>query len=254
MKSKRKIKLKNTTYEVGSHTIHALISEKAMFKQKPAIILVHGIISASYMSPVGEYLASFFNVYNIDLPGFGESTKPAKAYSLERHAAVIAQFVKQLRLKKPVLLGNSYGCQVIIRFAARYPDLLSKAILAGPTVDKYARSPFSQMKAYVQDTLREPEWQRKLALKEYIKAGVGRIAATVRDSLRDQPEKYLPKIKAPVLVVRGEHDPFVSREWAFAVLRLLPDGTYREIPGKGHTVNSNAPSQLANLVTDFVLH
>lgn len=250
----KKVKLKDVMYPVGGQLLHACISENRSFRRKPAIILVHGIISGKYMSPVGEYLASKFNVYNIDLPGFGDSTKPKETYTIDQHAAVIAEFINRLHLKKPVLLGNSYGCQVIIRFAANYPGMLSKAVLAGPTVDQYARNIFSQIRAYLQDTRYEPAWQGKVAFYEYLKAGLGRIIVTIQESLRDRPERFLKKISVPVLVVRGGKDPFVSRKWSKKLIRLLPHGSYKEITGKGHTVNSNSPRRLATLVTDFIAH
>jgi 2-hydroxy-6-oxonona-2,4-dienedioate hydrolase len=218
-----------------------------------SIILVHGLgISSIYLMPVAEVLAKRYSVYLPDLPGFGKSEKPLKVLNIKEHAISLAEFMDALHLQKMILLGNSFGCQVIAEFAVLFPERVSSVIFVGPTVNPEERSVFKQGRALLADTKLEPKWQRKVANKDYMKAGVVRTLKTGWDSLSDKIEEKLPHVQSPVLVVRGTKDPFVSGNWARTVTNLLPNGRLVEIEGKGHTLNSNAPELLAREVTQFL--
>jgi len=70
--------------------------------------------------------------------------------------------------------------------------------------------------------------------------------------LRDRMENRLPKVIAPVLVVRGDRDPIVSESWAEQVARLAPQGRLIVVPGAAHTMNHYRVEQLAQLVEWFL--
>lgn len=59
--------------------------------QSPAVALVHGLgLSGRYMLPTARHLAPHFPVYVPDLPGFGDSSKPAKALDVPALADALA--------------------------------------------------------------------------------------------------------------------------------------------------------------------
>jgi pimeloyl-ACP methyl ester carboxylesterase len=66
--------------------------------------------------------------------------------------------------------------------------------------------------------------------------------------ISDPVERKLHELRVPTVVVRGEHDPIVSLEWATEVAQTLPDARLVEIPRTGHTVNWSAPKELAEVV------
>ncbi len=82
--------------------------------------------------------------------------------------------------------------------------------------------------------------------------GLKRLFKTAVVVLGDKIELKLPNINATILVIKGGLDPFVSDEWARRVRDLLPKGQLVEIPGKGHTLNSNAPSELSSVITRYL--
>jgi pimeloyl-ACP methyl ester carboxylesterase len=71
--------------------------------------------------------------------------------------------------------------------------------------------------------------------------------------VRDRPERRLAAVAAPTLVVRGERDAIVSREWARRVAAGVRDGRLAEVPTSAHAVNYAAPDALASLVREHVL-
>jgi 2-hydroxy-6-oxonona-2,4-dienedioate hydrolase len=55
-------------------------------------------------------------------------------------ADALAAWLGAMRLRRPVLLGNSFGCQIIVDLAARHPRSLAAAILQGPTAPPEERT------------------------------------------------------------------------------------------------------------------
>ena len=62
-----------------------------------------------------------FNCIAIDLPGSGESDKPAGPYSTEGHAGQVAAFLGAIGIERAHVAGMSFGGAVGIHLAARHP-------------------------------------------------------------------------------------------------------------------------------------
>jgi 2-hydroxy-6-oxonona-2,4-dienedioate hydrolase len=88
--------------------------------------------------------------------------------------------------------------------------------------------------------------------EDYRKCGYGRLLRTFHHQLHDPIEAKLPQIRAPVLVVRGQHDPICGPNWAAEVARRLPDGRHAEIPGVSHTLVYTSPEELAGVTLMFL--
>lgn len=64
-------------------------------------------------------------------------------------------------------------------------------------------------------------------------------------------EHLLPKVVAPTLIAGGEHDearPATLREFA----RRMPDATYRMVPGSGHWVENDRPTEHLALLRSWL--
>ena len=59
-------------------------------------------------------------------------------------------------------------------------------------------------------------------------------------------------IQAPVLVIRGEHDPITHHEWCEIIVCLCPRGQLLVIPDVAHTLVTVAPVQLAEATRVFL--
>lgn len=150
-------------------------------------------------------------------------------------ADALAAWMQAAGLGRAALVGNSFGCQVIVELAARHPDQVTCTVLQGPTMDPAARSLGRQTWRWLRDTVQErPDpWAR---LRDYRDAGLRRVLATYRLALRDRVEGKLPRVLAPTLVVRGPDDPIVSQVWAETVADLLPAGQLVVTDAGAHTL------------------
>ena len=74
-----------------------------------------------------------FRTFIPDLPGYGYSSKPKDAeYTLDFMVAALEGFVENLSLKDVILIGNSLGGAICIRFALNNPKLVQKLVLMAP--------------------------------------------------------------------------------------------------------------------------
>jgi 2-hydroxy-6-oxonona-2,4-dienedioate hydrolase len=94
------------------------------------VVLVHGLgLSGRYMLPLVVELAADHAVFLPDLPGFGDSSHPHEVLDVDGLADALAAWIEALRLQRPALLGNSFGCQIIVALAAHHPWSVERAIL-----------------------------------------------------------------------------------------------------------------------------
>jgi pimeloyl-ACP methyl ester carboxylesterase len=96
------------------------------------ILLIHGLsrTGARDWAQVIPALADSYDVYALDLPGFGESDKGNHLYSPSNYVRVLDALFGE-RLKRPVtLVGHSMGGVVALAYAAAYPDRVHRLIVA----------------------------------------------------------------------------------------------------------------------------
>lgn len=245
--------MRSEWFEVNDWHMYTRVALDQARPDAPTVVLVHGLgLSSRYLRPTTAHFAPHYQVYAPDLPGFGKSTKPQQFFSVEELTDALVAWMDVARIDRPVLLGNSLGCQVIVDLAVRYPHRVAAAVLQGPTVDPHARSWSQQMIRLLHDGLYEPPSHSINLIVDYPKCGVRRFLATFRNSLYDRIEEKLPQVQAPTLVVRGTNDPIVPQQWAEEACHLLTNGHLAVVPGASHTMVYAFPLELLRVVRPFI--
>ena len=258
MKKRASVGGKNETLEsrwinVGDQLFHYKASVNPTNRNRPPIILVHGLgVSSRYMMPTAARLAPHRTIYAPDLPGFGRSSKPPRPLNITELADALLGWMELLGIDRAALLANSIGCQIVVDLALRRPELVQQLVLVSPTVDRESRTVFRSFMRLLLDVPRERLSLAFIATLDYLRAGLGRTALTFGYAIQDQIEERLGGVRQPVLVVRGQHDPVVPARWAEEVNRLLPAGRLVVIKGAAHAVNHNSPEELSQVVLDFL--
>jgi 2-hydroxy-6-oxonona-2,4-dienedioate hydrolase len=246
-------RLRSEWIRVGSLLMQARVSVSLNPSGSLPLVLVHGIgVASRFMVPIAEVLAPYHRVYAPDLPGFGESAKPAHALNLAELTDALAGWTKVIGLESAAFLGNSFGCQIVVELAVRYPDLVERVVLQGPTVDPKARTASRQIARLLRNSRYEPVSHGLISAREYPRCGLRRLVKTAKYALEDRIEEKLPRVRVPALVVRGSKDPIVPQQWAEEVAQLLPMGKLAVVPGAPHTVVYDAPLELARVVRPFL--
>src|SRR5262249_37012817 len=90
-----------------------------------------------YFRPVIDALAKDYELYALDLPGYGESDRPspmAFSYELGAYADLVAHVMAELELPRADVLGASMGGGVAVTLAARHPDRVQRLVAVSPAV------------------------------------------------------------------------------------------------------------------------
>jgi 2-hydroxy-6-oxonona-2,4-dienedioate hydrolase len=219
----------------------------------PPVILIHGfVLAGDYMMPAAEELAPFARTYVPDLPGYGLSGRPCQPLDLTYLGDRLAEWMEHVKLHSAHFIGNSFGCQVLVDFAARHAAYVQRLVLQGPTGDPAARSVVKQLIRLVRNSRIESPGLGILMIRDYWRAGLRGIATTTRMALGDRQEPKLPHISAPTLVVRGSRDVLVPQVWAERMVRLLPHGQLLVMPGLAHTITYTAPAMFVDAIRPFL--
>jgi pimeloyl-ACP methyl ester carboxylesterase len=141
--------------------------------------------------PLAAKLADHHPVHVIDLPGFGLSSDPGRVLNVAEHADHLADWLEATGLPPVVVLGNSFGCQVAVDLAVRYPDLVRALVLVGPTIDPAARTAFRQILRWLGDTALEDPLQLPILARDLRDAGLHRVVETLAHALHDPVEYKL---------------------------------------------------------------
>jgi pimeloyl-ACP methyl ester carboxylesterase len=99
---------------------------------KPLLLLHNGGTSHEIWSDVIPSLASDFEVFAIDLPGFGKSPWPDGGCDLASYTNTIANFIKHFNLGPFCIASNCMGSAIAMCLAREYQDLVQCLILVNP--------------------------------------------------------------------------------------------------------------------------
>ena len=99
------------------------------------LILLHGLgATSASMLPAFWDLAKDHRVIAPDLPGFGESGKPVRAYNASFFGRWLLDLLDVLDVGKAHLVGNSMGGRIAIEAALQAPERVDRLVLLAPSL------------------------------------------------------------------------------------------------------------------------
>jgi pimeloyl-ACP methyl ester carboxylesterase len=125
------IGVKDTWLEVEGLRTHCFVAGET----GSSVMLLHGggLDSAllSWGKVIGP-LSDHHRVFAPDLPGYGQSDKPAIQYTMDYYVTFVAHLLDDLHLEKISLVGLSLGGGLALGFALRFPARVEKLVLVAP--------------------------------------------------------------------------------------------------------------------------
>ena len=217
------------------------------------IILLHGWgQNIAMMRPIGDYLADRFRITILDLPGFGESEEPHEAWTIERYSLMLEKFVEMLEIKKPIIMGHSFGGRVAIRFSARNP--IEKLVLFGsPCIRIEEELPFTVKILKKLKTLpgldKFGEYMKKYIGSRDYKAASPIMRETLVNVVNEDLSKFAREIEEPTLLIWGDNDTEAPVSDAKELEKIMIDAGLIILPGTHYAYLENLP-QIINILNN----
>lgn len=215
-------------------------------------LLVAGLgIASTYYERLAPNLKEFGPVRALDLPGFAGVKAFTGPVSIERYADAVERVIQELGIENPVLVGHSMGTQVVTEVAARHPEY-TDLVLISPVVDSQARTISESAVRFLRSALHEPSAVRWHAITAYTLCGWHWFRKVLPKMVAFPIEQRAPHVQARVLIVRGEHDAMVPRDWVRRLARVFPYAVLREVVGGAHSVMHAQADAVARLAVAHV--
>ena len=238
------------------------------------IVLSNGIFmsTASWAFQVAP-MKEHFRVLVYDCRGMWQSDHPEETYSMEQHADDLSELLKALDIPKAHIAGISYGGEVSMAFAIKYPQKVRSLIISSsvsqidpllwaigqswstairskdPNLLYEVTMPYNFSESYIQNNQALLEKSKKRYADMDFRS-VGELMDTfTRLNLTGQ----LNQISAPTLVLVGEEDILKSRKYSELIAKKIPNAELIIIPHAGHAVCLEKPVAFNSAILGFVL-
>lgn len=241
----------------------------------PTLLMIHGFgANRDNWLRFARYFKDY-RVIALDLPGFGESSKPDIDYDVASQTERVHAFAKTLGLTRLHLIGNSMGGHIAALYAARHPEqVLSVALLdnAGVTsprksemftmIERGEPNPLVVRRAEDFDALMRFVFVNPPPLPESLKrhfAEQSMANQAIYDKIfRQLRERYvplepeLPKIQVPTLLLWGEQDRVLDVYSIEVMKPLLKQPSVVIMPDCGHAPMIERPEETARHYQAFL--
>jgi pimeloyl-ACP methyl ester carboxylesterase len=243
----------------------------------PAVLLLHGFGSTSHLwRRFAPMFAPWMHVVVPDLLGAGDSRPDDDAeFGLLAQTAAIHELLGALGIARFAAVGHGFGGGIVQRLALE-ADMEALVLIdsiafgAWPsetTREAQLRAPQSGP-AFAEGMVRTSfdlgmDHRSRLSeedLDEYVRpvrdeGGSARFFRFLRaldgEGLSELDED-LRRLDVPVMILWGEHDPFLPVELAERLSDLFPRASAAVLPGCSHFLPDDAPDTIAPLVFQFL--
>jgi pimeloyl-ACP methyl ester carboxylesterase len=248
---------------------------------KGVILLLHGRtwsalpdfdlqLEGEQLSVMDHLVGLGFDVWALDARGYGATPRDATGWNNPNKAANdVANVIKWLSKKtaqKPVLFGWSYGSMTAQLMVQKHPTLTKAVILYGYPIDpeEVIVKTLGPVKP-----LKEKNTAKNAVSDFIVEGSISQqaIAAYVTASLEADPiradwnfteqwnQLSADKVKVPLLLIQGEHDPLANTESHARFFSKLPNANKQWIvlAGGDHAALLETPKyKLVQSVGDFI--
>ncbi len=218
------------------------------------IVLLHGWgQEIQMMQPLGNEFTDY-RITILDFPGFGFSEEPKESWFIEDYCEALESLLKELKIKKPIVMGHSFGGRVAICYASRNP--VSKLVLFGsPCVRKNRKS----MKESFLKSVKKFPGMGKIAevAKQYIGSTDYKNASPMMRNIlvnvvNQDLSEYAKRISCPTLLIWGTLDEAAPIEDARMLESILQDGALIELEGCTHYAYLEALPRVVSILRNFI--
>jgi pimeloyl-ACP methyl ester carboxylesterase len=227
------------------------------------LVLLNGVLmsTASWAAQVPDLSRSYHLLLH-DCRGQGQSDHPAGPYSMEQHAEDLCVLLDTLGLEKVHLAGISYGGEIALIFAARWPERVRSLFISSAVSELHthlrcrveawvaaaqAGSGELLYRCSVADNYSEPWLAARPGLAEsaiprFEKLDLPAVVNLCQAFLMLNCTAELEKIKAPTTLVVGELDTLKPLPYSRLIASHIPGARVMILANAGHACCIETPS------------
>ena len=262
--------------------------------ERPPLLLIHGFGASTdhWRKNVAELQADF-EVYAMDLIGFGRSSKPSSGYSPDLWRDQIADFITTVIGRPAVVAGNSIGGYSSLYTGATRPDAVAgvcmlngvgsfseqqadtepnpfqaaiaqlvKTVVLSP-VPSWFIFQFVRNRSYIRKTL-EQVYVNKAEVTDQLIEDIYRpatdpeapaaFAALFKAERGEYVDTLLSQMTCPLLLIWGDADPWMDTYARGALFQQHYDVLEEHHLNAGHCPHDDAPTEVNALLRNWVLN
>lgn len=232
---------------------------------KGKLLFLHGWGSNSplWFSSSLAFAEAGYELYFLDLPGFGKSQIPKKPFQLQDYADCTIAFMEKLEIVNPVLIGHSFGGKTAVRIASKKTVPLTGLVLVDSSGLPHT-SFATQTKIGIAKTMKP---LMELPFMRGMKSSLLRLSGsddyiafpelreTFINVIREHVEFELPQIATQTLIVWGGDDEnsYTPVNDVSVFERLIPHADAHIIQNAGHYSFLDNPTEFYDTVLEFLV-
>lgn len=229
---------------------------------KQSIILLHGLFGGlSNWQTVLDRFGSDYNILVPQLPLFEKH----QGDTVEFLTGFLENLVDQSQLNNVILVGNSLGGHIAIRYTWLHPDKVAGLVLTGSSglyenqqVGSYLRrANHAYLKERVAATFYDPAMATDQLVAEVMSVTTDRykclcIIKAAKATQRDSVQAILPQINTPALLIWGHDDTITPPLVAYQFRDNLPKAKLIMLARCGHAPMMEKPEAFNDALENFL--
>jgi len=243
------------------------------------LIFIHGnsMSSRIWQKQMDDTAFSNHRLIFIDLPGHGDSARsenPEKDYSLPGYGQVLLEVIRQMHLKKYVIIGFSLGgnislevltslvgCQGLLlsgAVLAEGPASLSQALNSLPPISNIFKAEVNKEEAEKAVRLffnKVSEEDKEIYLADFLNTDPNSrsfLSKSVGEGRFSNNIDILQKTSIPVAFATGQHDQYLDQRYLCSLPISFWEEKVKLIPDAGHLPQWENPKLFNELLLRFI--
>lgn len=219
------------------------------------LVLLHGWPGDSLKwQEAAQILQDKFTIYAADFAGWGE-TPLARVYTLEDYAHDVKQFLFDLKIEKPILVGHSFGGRVAIKLVSEDSTIIEKLILvASAGIErKGLKVQLFGFLSKIAPSFLKKVFHKFFSSKDYV-ALSGDKKQTFVNVVNEDLEDKIPKINIPTLLIWGDEDHTTPLPQGKLMEKLIPDAKLVIVPGANHGLPYRKAKEVAEAIEEYLIN
>ncbi len=243
----RDIALRRREVKIGGRRVRYQVAG-----QGEPVVLVHGLSgSTRWWRLTLPVLARRYQVYLVDLPGFGAMARNGR-FALAEAADWLVYWMRAVHLGQADIIGHSMGGYIALLVASLHPEAVRRLIVVDAAGVPTGRALSAHLIPLLRTGRRMAPAFLPILASDALRARPRTLLRTARDVVRADIRPYLRSVQAPTLVIWGDRDTLVPLSTGEILRQEIPNARLVLLHGAGHVPMFERPRPFNEAVLAFL--